>query len=63
MRTILTPCKDSCIVEPATHTCETCGRTTQQVAEWTIYTHEQRKVIIKDNKNKRKKQDGLEPIN
>jgi len=50
MRTILTPCTKNCRIDPTTSTCVGCGRTSQQIKEWRIYTNDQRREIIEQLK-------------
>jgi len=39
--------------------CEVCGRTSLQIQEWSKYTDDQRKNIVKELKLKRKAKNGL----
>jgi predicted Fe-S protein YdhL (DUF1289 family) len=47
MRTVLTPCEKTCVLEEDKHHCAVCGRTTQEIAEWSSMPHSQRKEIVK----------------
>ena len=50
---IESPCIKICKVDRETRTCTGCGRTIDEIANWTKYTDEQRKKIIEQTINKR----------
>ena len=52
------PCTSTCELDQASVYCVKCGRSTQQIQDWSIYTHDQKKEIVKQLKQKRK-ENGL----
>lgn len=52
---MISPCKQICLLDASKLFCQVCGRTLQEIAEWSSYTHSQRKEIVKrlkkDTKN------------
>jgi uncharacterized protein len=46
MTRISTPCLRVCLIDPATGLCEGCGRTRDEVAQWTRYSEEERLRIM-----------------
>jgi predicted Fe-S protein YdhL (DUF1289 family) len=53
------PCEKICKLDPTTEYCIVCGRTTEHIQNWMIYTSEQRSVIMKDLKAKRRLKNEL----
>jgi len=53
------PCQKICKLDPTTDICTVCGRTMMQIQDWPIYTDEQRSVIMKTLKARRKQKNGL----
>jgi hypothetical protein len=53
------PCEKICKLDPTTEFCIVCGRTTEHIQNWTIYTDEKRSQIMKDLKAKRKLRNEL----
>jgi predicted Fe-S protein YdhL (DUF1289 family) len=51
---VKTACKQRCLVLPGDFHCDTCGRTLEQIRDWSKYTDEQREKIIKELDAKRK---------
>ena len=44
----VSPCIGICTIDKDTQNCIGCGRTQDQIREWTIYTDKQRDEIIKE---------------
>tara|TARA_Y100000590_G_scaffold139030_1_gene159258 strand:+ start:699 stop:899 length:201 start_codon:yes stop_codon:yes gene_type:complete len=44
------PCNDICQVDPKSGLCVGCGRTNDEIANWSIYTDEQKKSILRELK-------------
>jgi predicted Fe-S protein YdhL (DUF1289 family) len=59
MRAILSPCRKTCRLDPDFKYCEVCGRTSLQIQEWSNYTDDQRKIIMKELVNKRRSKNEL----
>ena len=49
------PCTTKCELDNKDEYCVKCGRTTQQIQDWNITPIQQRKEIIKEAKQRRKK--------
>lgn len=43
---IESPCIDVCVIDPETGYCEGCGRTLDEIAEWSSYTSTVRRQIM-----------------
>lgn len=43
----VTPCVQICQIDKETRKCTGCGRTIDEIREWTNYTHEERMVIMR----------------
>lgn len=46
MNGISTPCIRVCVIDPARKLCEGCGRTLQEIAQWSRLSEEQRLTIM-----------------
>lgn len=46
MSVIQSPCNLICSIDMTTGHCFGCGRTSQEIGAWTIYTHKQRRDIM-----------------
>lgn len=44
----VTPCVQLCVVDKDTKKCRGCGRSLDQIRNWTRYSDEQRMVIMKE---------------
>ena len=44
----VTPCISVCKIDKETRTCTGCGRSIDQITQWTKYTDEQRQQIMKE---------------
>ena len=42
-----TPCNAVCQIDPRTNLCFGCGRTREEIGEWTLYSNEERSQIMK----------------
>jgi uncharacterized protein len=49
---MMSPCNKICVIDAITKTCDGCGRTLQEITNWTRYTEEQRRVIMERLKEK-----------
>lgn len=43
---MITPCVKVCVIDKITELCKGCGRTLQEIANWSRYTDEERNSII-----------------
>jgi uncharacterized protein len=43
---IETPCVRICTIDPETDVCVGCNRTLEEIANWTSYTHAERRAIM-----------------
>lgn len=43
----ITPCVQVCRIDVESKTCNGCGRTIDEIREWTSYTEEERMAIMK----------------
>lgn len=43
----ITPCKSICKVDPHLYVCEGCGRTVEEIRQWTKYSDQQRMDVMK----------------
>ena len=43
----VTPCISVCKIDKETRTCNGCGRTIDEITQWTKYTDEERMVVMK----------------
>ena len=46
MPTIATPCTKVCTLDPGTKRCLGCGRTIEEIAQWTLLSDEDRARVI-----------------
>ena len=46
----VTPCKSICEINRSSGLCIGCGRTREEIAKWSTFTHEE---MVKDEKEKR----------
>ena len=46
MPRIETPCIKVCVIDQKTRLCEGCGRTIDEIAAWSVFTHENRRRIM-----------------
>lgn len=46
MSVILTPCKNICVLDPASGLCRGCGRTGEEIAAWSGMTNNERMRIM-----------------
>jgi predicted Fe-S protein YdhL (DUF1289 family) len=46
MPRIETPCIKVCVIDRKSRLCEGCGRTIDEIAAWSVYTHEDRRRIM-----------------
>jgi predicted Fe-S protein YdhL (DUF1289 family) len=46
MPRIETPCVKVCVIDRESRLCEGCGRTIDEIAAWSVYTHEDRRRIM-----------------
>lgn len=49
---ISSPCIKVCAIDGTTGWCLGCGRTLQEIAEWTRYTDQQRNSLMDDGKER-----------
>lgn len=40
------PCEKICVIDPVTRTCSGCGRTLEEIANWTRYSDAERARIM-----------------
>ena len=45
-KTIKTPCIQVCAIDGPTGWCLGCGRSLKEIAQWTLYTDQQRDAVI-----------------
>lgn len=56
----ITPCVQVCRIDVESRVCSGCGRTIDEIREWTSYTEEERMAIMKRlGYGKRRKRDKL----
>lgn len=56
----ITPCVQVCRIDVESRVCSGCGRTIDEIREWTSYTEEERMTIMKRlGYGKRRKRDKL----
>ncbi|MGL4497273.1 MAG: DUF1289 domain-containing protein [Beijerinckiaceae bacterium] len=46
MRSIATPCKKVCVIDPVRKLCSGCGRTLEEIAKWISYSPQERARIM-----------------
>ena len=49
---IESPCNDICTTDPESGLCVGCGRTQQEIANWTIFSEQMKKKVIKNLKTR-----------
>jgi len=49
---IESPCNDICTQDPESGLCVGCGRTQEEIANWLVYTEEQKKQVLIGIENK-----------
>ncbi|QEC50842.1 DUF1289 domain-containing protein [Baekduia soli] len=53
------PCIDVCEIDPVTDRCEGCGRTLDEIAEWSTYSpQERRRTMAELEATRRRSTDG-----
>ena len=52
MTKIVTPCKQICELDDEKQICKTCKRTEDEIANWLDYTPAERKVVMKQIKDR-----------
>jgi len=52
MAKIVTPCKQICELDNEKQICKTCKRTEEEIASWLDYTPAERKVVMKQIKDR-----------
>jgi len=52
MTKIVTPCKNICELDNKKQICKTCKRTEEEIANWLDYTPAERKVVMKQIKDR-----------
>lgn len=57
-----TPCKSECLYNPNLGFCESCGRTLDDLSVWTSISSEERKVRIKQAKERRRKLESTNSV-
>ncbi|WP_228430593.1 DUF1289 domain-containing protein [Baekduia soli] len=56
---IESPCIDVCEIDPVTDRCEGCGRTLDEIAEWSTYSpQERRRTMAELEATRRRSTDG-----
>ena len=53
------PCIDICQMDPESGLCVGCGRTIEEIANWSSYTNEKKKDILKQLKSRNN--DDIQP--
>jgi predicted Fe-S protein YdhL (DUF1289 family) len=43
---MITPCISICVIDPETELCEGCGRTLDEISNWSRMTAEQRRAVM-----------------
>jgi len=43
---MITPCISLCTLDPSTELCEGCGRSLDEISQWSRMTDEQRRAVI-----------------
>ncbi|WP_186418919.1 DUF1289 domain-containing protein [Bosea sp. CS1GBMeth4] len=46
MSAISTPCVEICVIDPARRLCEGCGRTLQEIAQWSRLSEAERLAVM-----------------
>ncbi|CAD5300313.1 MULTISPECIES: DUF1289 domain-containing protein [unclassified Bosea (in: a-proteobacteria)] len=46
MSTISSPCIKICVIDPASKLCQGCGRTLQEIAQWSRFSEAERLAIM-----------------
>lgn len=49
---MITPCIQICKIKPDTKLCEGCKRTLEEIANWSNYNDDQRRLIMEQLKNR-----------
>ena len=58
----VTPCKSICEINRTSGLCIGCGRTREEIAKWSTFTHEERMAIMKRlGYGKRRNRDKIKP--
>jgi predicted Fe-S protein YdhL (DUF1289 family) len=50
---MISPCEKTCVPDYGTQECTVCGRTIQEIIDWSSYTHSQKKEVVKRLKKKK----------
>jgi len=50
-----TPCINVCVIDPGTRLCSGCGRSIEEIAAWAAMTDAQRKLIMRELPQRRRR--------
>ena len=57
MSAISSPCVKTCVIDPASKLCQGCGRTLQEIAQWSRFSEAERLAIMATLPGRRSAQD------
>lgn len=55
---MITPCISICVIDPETELCEGCGRTLDEISNWSRMTADQRNAVMAELKARRQERDA-----
>ncbi len=54
---MITPCISICVIDPETELCEGCGRTLDEISNWSRMTADERNAVMAELKARRRERD------
>lgn len=55
---MITPCISICVIDPETELCEGCGRTLDEISNWSRMTADERNAVMAELKARRQERDA-----
>lgn len=55
---MITPCISICVIDPETEFCEGCGRTLDEISNWSRMTADERNAVMAELKARRQERDA-----
>ena len=59
---VISPCTSVCRMNPRTELCEGCRRTLTEIAEWLLYTDDEKRALLAELATRDAFGDGRDPL-
>ena len=59
---VISPCTSVCRMNPRTELCEGCGRTLTEIAEWLLYSDDEKRALLGELATRDAFGDGRDPL-